>query len=95
VATTVGFGPRFLHSTGQLHKGGPGTVVSVQIVDRPEGGPSIPGRDYDFATLVRAQAAGDLQSLLSRDRRVARVVLGAGGLGALVEQIDTLDVLDG
>jgi glucose-6-phosphate isomerase len=88
VATTVGFGPRFLHSTGQLHKGGPDSVVSLQIVDRPEGGPGIPGRDYDFATLVRAQAAGDLRSLLERDRRVARVVLGDSGLDELVEQID-------
>jgi transaldolase / glucose-6-phosphate isomerase len=89
IATTVGFGPRFLHSTGQLHKGGPATVVSLQIVDRPEGGPEIPGRDYDFATLVRAQAAGDLQSLLERDRRVARVVLDEDGLEAVVARIDT------
>lgn len=77
-ATTVGWGPRFLHSTGQLHKGGPGTVVSLQVVDAPDRGPgrpspSIPGRDHDFAALIRAQAVGDLRSLRDHGRRAAQV----------------------
>jgi transaldolase / glucose-6-phosphate isomerase len=80
VAATAGWGPRFLHSTGQLHKGGPNTVVAVQLVDAPEGGPGIPTRPYDFATLVRAQALGDLRSLRAHDRRVARMPLGDGGV---------------
>lgn len=74
VATTAGYGPRFLHSTGQLHKGGPNTVVAVQIV--PKGGWGslpIPGQPYDFGTLIGAQAIGDHQSLLSHGRRVLRV----------------------
>ena len=86
VATTTGLGPRFLHSTGQLHKGGPGTVAALQLVDRVEGGPSIPGRPYDFATLLRAQAAGDHRSLRAHGRRVARVhVDGAEGLARALD----------
>lgn len=75
VATTAGWGPRFLHSTGQLHKGGPNSVVAVQLVDEPSGGPAIPGRPYDFATLVRAQALGDLRTLRDKGRRVVRHVV--------------------
>jgi hypothetical protein len=75
-AVTVGYGPRFLHSTGQLHKGGPDEVVAVQIVPR---GPSaelpIPGFGYDFGTLIAAQAIGDHQSLLDHGRRVLRVAV--------------------
>jgi hypothetical protein len=76
VATTFGLGPRFLHSTGQLHKGGPETGVFVQVV-REVGGPTvpIPGRPYDFGTLEQAQAAGDLLTLRQRNRRVGRVAL--------------------
>jgi glucose-6-phosphate isomerase len=76
VATTVGFGPRFLHSTGQLHKGGPNTGVFVQVVDAGrEVDVPIPGRPYSFGTLIDAQALGDLRSLRARGRRVARVRL--------------------
>ena len=75
VATTVGFGPRYLHSTGQLHKGGPPTGVLVQIVrDEPVDAP-VPGKLYTFAQLKAAQAQGDLEALLARGRRVARVTL--------------------
>ena len=75
VATTVGFGPRYLHSTGQLHKGGPPTGVLVQIVrDEPADAP-VPGKPYTFAQLKAAQAQGDLEALLARGRRVARVTL--------------------
>jgi transaldolase/glucose-6-phosphate isomerase len=73
VATTLGFGPRYLHSTGQLHKGGPDTGVFVQVVDEPERDLPIPGREISFGTLLAAQAAGDLAALRDRGRRVARV----------------------
>ena len=76
MAVTAGYGPRFLHSTGQLHKGGPDTVVAVQIVSRTPGPElSIPGKDYDFGTLIAAQAAGDHHSLLAHGRRVTRVAV--------------------
>ena len=75
VATTVGFGPRFLHSTGQLHKGGPNSGVFVQVVEPPEHDLLIPGQHFSFATLLAAQSVGDLQSLRSHGRRVARVRL--------------------
>ncbi|HEX5627850.1 MAG TPA: hypothetical protein VFY08_07510, partial [Actinomycetota bacterium] len=76
VATTTGFGPRYLHSTGQLHKGGPNDGVLIQVVDvgRSADVP-IPGRPYTFGTLIDAQALGDLRSLRGRGRRVARVTL--------------------
>jgi transaldolase/glucose-6-phosphate isomerase len=73
VATTVGYGPRFLHSTGQLHKGGPPSGVFLQLVGEDEVELPIPGTGYDFGTLKRAQAAGDLASLQALGRRVARV----------------------
>ena len=74
MAVTAGFGPRFLHSTGQLHKGGPNSVVAVQIVPRsPRAALAIPGYDYDFGTLIDAQAIGDHQSLVEHGRRVLRV----------------------
>jgi glucose-6-phosphate isomerase len=76
VATTVGFGPRFLHSTGQLHKGGPNTGVFVQVVDGARAvDVPIPGKPYTFGRLIDAQALGDLRSLRARGRRVARVTL--------------------
>jgi transaldolase/glucose-6-phosphate isomerase len=75
VATTLGFGPRYLHSTGQLHKGGPDTGVFVQVVEEPAQDLPIPGRPFSFGTLLRAQAAGDLAALRDRGRRVARVRL--------------------
>lgn len=75
VATTVGFGPRFLHSTGQLHKGGPNTGVFIQIVDEPSLDLAIPGKEYTFRRLLDAQSAGDLEALRSHGRRVARVSL--------------------
>lgn len=74
VAVTAGYGPRLLDSVGQLHKGGPNTVVAVQLVSR-SAGPAIPVPDhpYDFATLVAAQADGDHRSLVEHGRRVLRV----------------------
>ncbi|MDQ3973040.1 MAG: glucose-6-phosphate isomerase [Actinomycetota bacterium] len=93
-ATTFDWGPRFLHSTGQLHKGGPDSLAALQVVDlaleRPDrDGLAIPGRSYDIATLIRAQAAGDLQSLRAHGRRVVQV--GVDGPAALRRLADTVD----
>ncbi|HUP84880.1 MAG TPA: hypothetical protein VM143_04345 [Acidimicrobiales bacterium] len=74
MAVTAGYGPRFLHSTGQLHKGGADNIVAVQIVPRrPTASVPIPGFPYDFGTLIAAQALGDHQSLVEHGRRVLRV----------------------
>ncbi|MDQ3957168.1 MAG: glucose-6-phosphate isomerase [Actinomycetota bacterium] len=70
-ATTAGFGPRYLHSTGQLHKGGPGTIRAALILDPPRSDIPVPGADYGFERLLRAQAAGDLSALRAAARRVA------------------------
>ncbi len=78
MAVTAGYGPRFLHSTGQLHKGGPDTVVALQLVSRTPGPDvPIPGKPYDFGTLIGAQSIGDHQSLLSHGRRVVRAEVDA------------------
>ena len=75
VATTVGYGPRFLHSTGQLHKGGSNCGVFLAIESREDADVEIPGRPYTFGELKHAQALGDLDSLRALGRRVARVAL--------------------
>jgi hypothetical protein len=72
---TKGLGPRYLHSTGQLHKGGPNTVLAIQVVDDLGEELDIPGRDFGFRTLIAAQAAGDLEALEERGRQVCRVRL--------------------
>jgi glucose-6-phosphate isomerase len=72
---THGLGPRYLHSTGQLHKGGPNTGLFVQVVDDPGDEVSIPGKPFGFRRLIRAQAAGDFSSLEERGRRIVRVRL--------------------
>jgi transaldolase/glucose-6-phosphate isomerase len=77
LATTLGFGPRFLHSTGQLHKGGPGTGMFLQLVDTPETDIGIPKTRNTFGDLIRAQALGDYLALRERGRRVLRVDLGS------------------
>ena len=76
VATTLGYGPRFLHSTGQLHKGGPNSGVFVQITADQGEDLDVPGEPYSFGTLVAAQALGDMKSLSTRNRRVIRIHLG-------------------
>jgi glucose-6-phosphate isomerase len=86
-ATTSGYGPRFLHSTGQLHKGGPATGVFLQLtadhpVDRP-----IPGWPYSFGELIDAQARGDREALRAHDRPVIHVHLGAN----LTDDLATLE----
>jgi transaldolase/glucose-6-phosphate isomerase len=72
---THGLGPRYLHSTGQLHKGGPNTGLFLQVVDDQGDELKIPGRDFGFARLIRAQAQGDYEALKERGRRVARIRL--------------------
>ena len=72
---TTGLGPRYLHSTGQLHKGGPNTGLFIQVVDETGDELPIPGREFGFGRLIRAQAAGDYASLKERGRRVARIRL--------------------
>ncbi|MBX9567560.1 MAG: bifunctional transaldolase/phosoglucose isomerase [Candidatus Obscuribacterales bacterium] len=77
VATTVGFGPRFLHSTGQLHKGGPNTGVFLQITCDDKKDLAIPGEKFGFSVLKEAQSLGDFKALSSRRRRLLRVHLPA------------------
>ncbi len=76
VATTFGYGPRYLHSTGQLHKGGPKTGIFLQLVDQMPPGVAIPGKCFSFGTLAQAQAAGDLESLHARHLFAVRIQLG-------------------
>ncbi len=73
VATTVGFGPRYLHSTGQLHKGGPSSGVFLLVEEPPGIDFPVPGEPYTFAALERAQARGDVAALKGHGRRVARL----------------------
>jgi hypothetical protein len=75
LVVTHGYGPRYQHSTGQLHKGGPNTGLFLQVVDDQGDELPIPGKPFGFRRLIRAQAAGDLETLKERDRRVARVRL--------------------
>jgi len=89
-ATTVGYGPRFLHSTGQLHKGGPNSGVFLQLTSDAQADLPVPGESYTFATLRDAQALGDLQVLKRRGRRVLRVRLGANVDAALEALADVL-----
>jgi transaldolase/glucose-6-phosphate isomerase len=90
VATTLGFGPRFLHSTGQLHKGGPGSGVFLQITSDDADDLEIPGQKYSFGLLKRFQAQGDFEVLAERGRRLLRVHLGPdvlAGLATLREMV--------
>jgi glucose-6-phosphate isomerase len=73
LVVTHGYGPRYLHSTGQLHKGGPNTGLFLQLVDDPGEELAIPNQPFGFRRLIRAQAAGDYASLQERGRRVARI----------------------
>jgi len=77
VATCAGFGPRYLHSTGQAYKGGPPTGVFLQITADDTADVPIPGRGFTFGLVKAAQARGDLDVLAERRRRVLRVHLGA------------------
>ena len=73
IATTVGYGPRFLHSTGQVHKGGPNNGLFLQITAEREHDIPVPGEPYTFGVLADAQAMGDMRALRAQGRRVAGV----------------------
>ncbi len=95
VATTLGYGPRFQHSTGQEHKGGSNTGVFLQFVATDTVDVPIPDEPYTFGVLKQAQALGDLQSLEAHDRRVMRIDLGtgiAGGLGEVLQALEAATV---
>lgn len=83
LATTLGYGPRYLHSTGQLHKGGPATGLFIQVTEDYKDDVPVPGESYSFAVLNRAQAAGDLQSLYAKGRRAVRLHLSRGAEDSL------------
>jgi transaldolase / glucose-6-phosphate isomerase len=89
-AVTVGYGPRFLHSTGQLHKGGPDTGVFFQIIANDETDFAIPGESYTFSILKQAQALGDFRALAKRGRRVIGIDLGDHTLAALEDLMAAL-----
>jgi glucose-6-phosphate isomerase len=90
IATTMGYGPRFLHSTGPLHKGGPATGLYLQLTADYARDAPIPGQEYDFGVLATAQAIGDFDALRSMGRRAVRVHLGhdpAEGLRRLLDDL--------
>jgi hypothetical protein len=92
VATTSGYGPRFLHSTGQLHKGGPDNGVFLQITSDDINDIEIPVEKFTFGVLKQAQAMGDFESLTNRHRRAIRVDLGRDaekGLRRLLSLVKT------
>jgi transaldolase/glucose-6-phosphate isomerase len=87
VATTFGYGPRFLHSTGQFHKGGPATGRFLQLVHDAGDDLDVPGKPYSFRTLINAQADGDLQTLRDHGLPAARVRLPAGDLAGAITRL--------
>ena len=90
VATTLGYGPRFLHSTGQLHKGGPNTGLFLQLTVSDDLELAVPGEDFTFGTLASAQAVGDFQALKAASRRVVRVDLGGDAEAGLLRLLASL-----
>jgi transaldolase / glucose-6-phosphate isomerase len=91
VATCLGFGPRFLHSTGQLYKGGPNTGVFLQITCDDAKDVPVPGQKYTFGVVKAAQARGDLQVLRERGRRTLHVHLASdvdAGLAQLASAVE-------
>ncbi|MFW6150533.1 MAG: hypothetical protein ACOC6A_03270 [Chloroflexota bacterium] len=87
IATTLGYGPRYLHSTGQLHKGGPDTGLFVQLTGDDFADVPVPGTSYSFGQFKLAQAIGDLQALEGHGRRVLRIHL-AGDRAAALNRLD-------
>jgi hypothetical protein len=87
-ATTWGYGPRFLHSTGQFHKGGPATGRFLQLVHDGTTDLPVPGQAYSFRTLIDAQADGDLQTLREHGLPAARVRLDAGDLPGAITRLE-------
>jgi transaldolase / glucose-6-phosphate isomerase len=87
VATTYGYGPRFLHSTGQFHKGGPAVGHFLQLVHDADADADVPGDEFDFRTLISAQADGDLQTLRDHGLEAVRVRLNAGDLPGSIDAL--------
>ena len=90
IATTMGYGPRFLHSTGQLHKGGPGSGLFLQLTMEHDEDVAIPGTAFTFGVLADSQAVGDLLALRASQRRAVRVDLGSNpeaGIRRLVNEL--------
>jgi hypothetical protein len=88
VASTFGVGPRYLHSTGQYHKGGPNTALAFVLTADDETETTIPEAGYSFSTLKRAQALGDTETLEAHDRRTVRIhVKDAAHAPAALEQL--------
>jgi hypothetical protein len=87
VATTWGYGPRFLHSTGQFHKGGPPVGRFLQLVHDGTDDLEVPGQPYTFRTLIDAQADGDLQTLREHGLPAVRVRLPAGDLAGAIARL--------
>ena len=87
VATTWGYGPRFLHSTGQFHKGGPATGRFLQLVHDGTDDAEVPGQPYTFRTLIDAQADGDLQTLRDHGLTAVRVRLPADDLAGAITRL--------
>jgi transaldolase/glucose-6-phosphate isomerase len=90
LATSVGWGPRFLHSTGQLHKGGPNTCVIIQLVDEPAKDLPVPDTNYTFGALIHAQALGEYRALKQRGRRLLRIQLGHDAVMGAAKLIELL-----
>ena len=91
IATTLGYGPRFLHSTGQLHKGGPGTGIFLQLTADDAEDLPIPGQRYSFGVLAQAQAQGDFAVLCERGRRALHIHLPADTTTALERLADRVE----
>ena len=90
IATTAGYGPRYLHSTGQLHKGGPGSGLYLQLTLGNHGQLPIPGQRYGFDVLAAAQSIGDYQALSNLGRRVISINLGGDAVSGLQRLLDEL-----
>lgn len=89
-SVSLGWGPRFLHSTGQLHKGGPNSGVFIQLVDEPALDLEVPESDHTFGQIIAAQARGDLMALREGERRAVSVSLGSSRLDALAEIVESI-----
>ncbi len=89
IATTFGYGPRYLHATGQVHKGGPDTGIFLQFVDDPAEGVDVPETAFSFGELIQAQSVGDYRALKQRGQRVLRINLGKKVQQTLAEFVKT------
>ena len=83
VTTTAGYGPRYLHSTGQLHKGGPKSGIFLQLIDPMTPDLRIPGKPFTFRTLAQAQAAGDIQALQAHEQQAIVLPLGKNPIATI------------